>query len=247
MQSPPPFRENRFLHVVLAAYALAWIAAAINPLDWLVWALENILVVALVGVLAATYRRFAFSNLSYLLIALYLSLHAIGTHTGYAQTPIGFWLKDTLDLSRNPYDRIIHFGFGLLLAYPFHELLVRTSGLHGWVLHLERNHYDRIVHFSFGVMAYPVQEIFVRITKTGGAWTWILPAAIIIAFSGFFEILEAIIAILVNPELGAAYLGLQGDVWDAQKDMALAMVGAAIGVACGYRRARPDLVLQGGR
>jgi putative membrane protein len=112
MQSPPPFRENRFLHVVLAAYALVWIAAAINPLDWLVWALENILVVALVGVLAATYRRFAFSNLSYLLIALYLSMHAVGTHTGYAQTPIGFWLKDMLDLNRNPYDKSYTLGSG---------------------------------------------------------------------------------------------------------------------------------------
>ena len=135
MKTPPPFRENRFLHIVLAAYVLVWIATAINPLDWLVWALENILVVVLVGVLAATYRRFAFSNLSYLLIALYLSLHAVGTNTGYAQTPVGFWLKDMLGLSRNPYDRIIHFGFGLLLAYPFHELLVRTGGLRDWVAH----------------------------------------------------------------------------------------------------------------
>jgi hypothetical protein len=65
--------------------------------------------------------------------------------------------------------------------------------------------------------------------ESGWRWASILPAAIVISLSGFFEILEAIIAVLVNPELGAAYLGLQEDVWDAQKDMGLAMPGAALG------------------
>ena len=189
MKAPPPFRENRFLHIVLAAYALVWIATAINPLDWLVWALENILVAALVGVLAATYQRFAFSNLSYLLIALYLGLHAVGTHTGYAQTPVGFWLRDMLGLSRNPYDRIIHFGFGLLLAYPFHELLVRTGGLRGWVAH----------------------------------WA---PVSLILAMSVVFEVMESLIAELVSPGTGPAWLGAQGDEWDMQFDLAAALLGA---------------------
>lgn len=103
--------------------------------------------------------------------------------------------------------------------------------------HLERNHFDRIVHFSFGVMAYPIQEMLFRTTKARGFWALLLPAAIIVSFSGFFEILEAVIAMLVNPELGVAYLGLQGDVWDAQKDMALAILGSALAMGFGVRRA----------
>lgn len=189
MAKPPPFTENRFLQIVVTAYALVWIAAAIDPLDWLVWGLENILVAVLVTILAVTYRRFAFSNLSYLLIALYLSLHAIGTHTGYAQTPIGFWLKEILGLARNPYDRIIHFSFGLLLAYPFYELVVRTGNLRRWTAH----------------------------------WS---PVSIILAASVGFEVMESLIAEIVSPGTGPAWLGAQGDEWDMQFDLAAALLGA---------------------
>ena len=189
MAKPPTFTENRFLQVVVTAYALVWIAAAIDPVDWLVWGLENILVAVLVTILLVTYRRFAFSNLSYLLMALYLSLHAIGTHTGYAQTPIGFWLKEMLGLARNPYDRIIHFAFGLLLAYPFYELVVRTGNLRRWVAH----------------------------------WS---PVSIILAASVGFEVMESLIAEIVSPGTGPAWLGAQGDEWDMQFDLAAALLGA---------------------
>lgn len=135
MSGSRPFSKNRFLQLVLIGYALVWISTAVDPLDWLTWILENILVVVFGGILLWTYRRFAFSNRSYLLIALFLSLHAIGTNTGYAQSPVGFWLKDLLGLSRNPYDRVLHFAFGLLLAYPFYELLIRTGNLHSRLVH----------------------------------------------------------------------------------------------------------------
>jgi putative membrane protein len=77
-------------------------------------------------------------------------------------------------------------------------------------------------------MAYPVREILLGTASVRGFWRFMLPASIIVSFSGFFEVMEAVIAVLVNPELGAAYLGLQGDVWDAQKDMALAILGALL-------------------
>src|SRR5688572_31012670 len=101
MPPAPSFSTNRFLHVLLAVYALVWIISAIQPLDWPTWALENLLVVIFLGTLAWTWRRFSFSNTSYLLIAIYLVLHAIGAHTGYAQSPAGNWLKATLGLARN--------------------------------------------------------------------------------------------------------------------------------------------------
>jgi putative membrane protein len=125
------FSANRSLHALLLLYGLIWTAAAIAPRDLPTWALENLLALCFVALLVVTYRRFPFSNLSYLLIAIFLSLHAIGAHTGYAHAPIGDWLKNAFGLSRNPYDRVAHFAFGFLLAYPVREILARAAGLRG--------------------------------------------------------------------------------------------------------------------
>ena len=188
---PLHFASNRFLQLTFALYLALWVALAIRPVDRSDWFLENLLVLTSVAVLALTYRKFQFSNFSYLLLAFFFVLHAIGAHYTYAKVPIGFRLADFFHLGRNHFDRVIHFGFGLLIFYPLRELLVRSAGARG-------------------------------------AWATWLAVAGIFAMSSFFEILEAIIAILVHPELGAAYLGTQGDVWDAQKDMACAFVGALL-------------------
>ncbi len=194
--------QNRFLLIGLAIYLVFWIALAIRPLDRGDWFLENLLVFTTVIVLGATYRRFQFSNLSYALILVFLAFHAIGAHYTYAKVPIGFWLQDWLHLSRNHYDRIIHFAFGFLLLYPMRELFICSAH------------------------ARP-------------KWANWLAASALWALSSFFEILEGIIAQIVRPDLGTAYLGTQGDIWDAQKDMACAFVGAvlfAIAVAVCERR-----------
>ena len=122
-------KPNRFLAGVIAVYGLVFVATAIAPRDFSIWLIENLLVFAFLGILVFTHRRFAFSNLSYLLIAIFLSLHAIGTNTGYAHSGIGNWLKEAFALKRNYYDRLIHFSFGLLLAYPVRELLARLAGV----------------------------------------------------------------------------------------------------------------------
>jgi putative membrane protein len=179
------------VHLLLAWYVLWWTLLAIAPVDRQDWALENILAVVLVGTLIATHRRFRFSSLSYLLITLFMTLHAVGAHYTYAEVPLGFWLKDALSLSRNPFDRIVHFAFGFLLVYPLKELLIRT-------------------------------------VRVKGFWSLYLPISGILAQSGFFELVEALVAQIVNPDLGAAYLGTQGDEWDAQKDMAAAFVGSVL-------------------
>ena len=185
------FRRNRLLQGLVIGYAAFWIWMAIAPLSRADWLLENILVFVTVPVLVLTYRRFPLSDLSYVLIVAFLVLHAVGAHYTYAKVPFGFWLQDALDLSRNHFDRIVHFAFGLLLAYP-------------------------------------IREIFLRIVQVRGFWAYYLPFDVTLAFSAFFEILESWIARLTSPELGDAYLGTQGDIWDAQKDMTLAMMGATI-------------------
>src|SRR5437016_11359419 len=92
-----------------------------------------------------------------------------------------------------------------------------------------RNHADRVAHFGFGFfLAFPVRELLLRFGGIRRGWSFWLPPAIILAISGFFEILEGIIAQIVRPDLGIAYLGTQGDIWDAQKDMAAAFLGAIL-------------------
>jgi putative membrane protein len=185
--------ENKslFLPIAVGVYLILWIALAISPRDRGDWFLENLLIFISVAVLAITYRWFQFSNASYLLILIFLAFHTIGAHYTYAKVPAGFWLQHWLHLSRNHYDRVIHFAFGFLLVYPMTEVLARSG----------------------------------RVKQT---WAPSLAASALWALSSFFEIVEAVIAMIVRPDLGAAYLGTQGDMWDAQKDMACAFVGSVV-------------------
>jgi putative membrane protein len=206
----PDFRNNRLLQILLVWYVILWVLLAIRPLYRQDWFLENILVIPFFILLVTTYRVFPLSNMSYLLITLFMSLHAVGAHYTYAEVPFGFWLKGVFSFSRNHFDRIVHFAFGLL-------------------------------------MAYPARELFFRIAHSRGFWAYYLPIAMVLAFSGMFEVVEMIAALIVSPELGDAYLGTQGDIWDAQKDMLAATMGAVIAMAMTsvfrniFKRKRKDL------
>lgn len=193
--------SGRLLLGLLLSYGLFWTWLAISPIDRRDWLLENLLSLALVAVLVLTYRRFQFSTISYCLIGLFMTLHAIGAHYTYAEVPFGFWLKDFLSLSRNPFDRIAHFSYGFLLVYPLRELLVRLAGVRG-------------------------------------LWASYLSVSGILAQSGFFEVVEAVVASSVSPELGSTYLGTQGDEWDAQKDMAAALAGALLTMSVYFAMSR---------
>lgn len=187
--TPVPFGSNRPLQWMVTWLFAYWLLMAIAPFDRHDWLLENLLVWFYAVLLFYTYRRFAFSNLSYALFTLFMTLHLTGAHYTYAQTPLGFWLMEGFDFSRNHFDRIVHFSYGLLCTYPLYEVLRRRAG-------------------------------------TSLFWSAFLAFNMVAAFSGSYEVIEMVAAELVSPELGAAYLGTQGDEWDAQKDMGLAMLGA---------------------
>jgi putative membrane protein len=191
MRIYPNFKENILLKFLAGLYALVWIVTAIQPVYPSDWMLENILVVLFVLLVVITYNKFPLSDLSYICIAVFMALHAIGAHYTYAETPVGFWMQEW-------------FGF-------------------------QRNHFDRVVHFSFGLlMAYPVREVFLRVAHTRGFFAYYLPLDVTLAFSAVYEIIEMVVAVMVNPQAGDAYLGTQGDIWDAQKDMGLAALGALL-------------------
>ena len=194
-----PKIDRRYALALLGLF-LAWsLILAFGPHDRQDWALENALVVVLLAFLLLTFRRLPLSRISYTLIFLFLCLHELGAHYTYAEVP---------------YDRWFESIFGTTL-----------NSLVGW----ERNHFDRLVHFSYGLLlAYPIRELFCRVAESRGFWSYFLPLDVTMSTSMIFELIEWWASEAFGGDLGVAYLGTQGDVWDAHKDMGLASLGAAI-------------------
>ena len=182
---------SRYQKFLLLAFTGVWIWAAIHPRYPHDWLLENYLVFLFVPLILMGGRYFRLSSLSYSLIALFMCMHVVGSHYTYAEVPFGYTLQRLFDAQRNMYDRLVHFCFGLLLAYP-------------------------------------MRETFLRVARTRGAWGYWFPVELVLAFSAVYEIIEWIVAAHVEGSAGLAFLGAQGDVWDAQKDMLMAGIGALI-------------------
>jgi putative membrane protein len=186
-----PLKSNKWLLGSIVVFALVWLSTFIWTNDMNNWLIENALVFLSLAFLVGTYRMYRFSNLSYVLISVFLCLHVYGSQYTYAENPFGFWMMEVFDHSRNHYDRLVHFSFGLLLVYPMREMFIHWLG-------------------------YP------RSTA------WLLPIVTTLAVSAVYELIEWAVAEIFFPAQGPAYLGTQGDVWDAQKDTFLAFLGATI-------------------
>jgi putative membrane protein len=117
---------NKFLLYMLGGLAVIWLLAAISPYDRFDWFLENLLIFVFVIILAAMYPFFKFSNLSYLLIALFMAFHLVGAHYSYTETPLDALIKGIYGFKRDHYDRIVHFMFGFLITYPVFEFLLKS-------------------------------------------------------------------------------------------------------------------------
>jgi putative membrane protein len=182
--------RNGYLSTLGVVYAAWWVLMAIKPKHFDDWLLENVLVVFAVALLWFTRKSFPLSRVSYTCIFVFMMFHAVGAHYTYAEVP---------------YDRWLTFLQG------------------------ERNHFDRLVHFLYGLLlAYPVREMFLRIGNVRGFWGYFLPLDLTMSTSMLYELIEWGAAEVVGGDLGALYLGTQGDIWDAHKDMALASIGALI-------------------
>lgn len=91
----------------------------------------------------------------------------------------------------------------------------------------ERNNYDRIAHFSVGFYAYPIAEMLSRYALVKNRLLlYLFPLFAIVTVAAFYEIIEWLFAVMNDPEAGGAFLGSQGDEWDAQKDMLADTLGA---------------------
>ncbi len=90
----------------------------------------------------------------------------------------------------------------------------------------ERNHFDRLVHFLFGLLLFRVLFEIITPSTTTIKTALLFTFTMIVSISTFYELLEWLAVVILHPDLGMAFLGTQGDVWDAHKDTALAMAGA---------------------
>jgi putative membrane protein len=197
----------RFALGLLTLFALAWVGLGISPHYREDWLLENILVVVAVPVLAIGWRHLPMTRLSYACLFAFALLHEIGAHYTYAEVPYDAFCQRYL-------------GFSLDAA-----------------LGLERNTFDRLVHFLYGVLVTPAcVELLDRVAPPRGLWRYLMPVSFIMAHSMLFELFEWLAATMFGGDLGQAYLGTQGDIWDAHWDMALAMLGSILAViALGWR------------
>ena len=193
------FTDDRFVLALFVVFGIEWIVLAIAPYNRQDWALENALVVVLLGAAIASLRWFRLSRVSYLLLFAFACLHEIGAHYTYSEVPYDRW-------------------WIALSGHSFNALV-------GW----QRNNFDRIVHFLFGLLlTYPARDIITRATGVTRNWARFFAITVILTGSMTFELFEWWAAELFGGDLGVAYLGTQGDIWDAQKDMLLAVVGAIL-------------------
>lgn len=177
-------------------------ALAISPLDRHDWLLENALVLIALPLVILRHRKQPFSDTTYTMLWIFMLLHAIGAHYTYAKVPYDEWMQT-------------------LTGHRLNDLLG-----------FERNHFDRLVHFLYGVLWFPLfWELFAPRITGSKALRYLLVATFIVSHAGIYEVIEWAAAAFFGGDLGTAYLGTQGDEWDAQKDMGLAMVGTLFIVA----------------
>jgi putative membrane protein len=149
---------------------------------------------AMVGgaILAATYRKFPLTTVSYALVWIFSLILMIGGRYTYAEVPIGNWARDAFGLSRNHFDRVGHFFQGVVPAMLCRELLIRTSPL------------------------------------KPGKWLFTVTMSVALAISAAYELFEWQYATIFGGKQADDFLGSQGDVWDAQRDMFMALCGAVL-------------------
>lgn len=145
------------------------------------------------------FRRWPLSTASVACIVAFMALHTLGGRYAYSNVPYDDWARALTGTS--------------------------LSDAFGWT----RNHYDRLVHFAFGALSViPVAEVARRWGGLGPRGAALTVLGWVLAISCLYEIFEWLLTIVAAGETADRYNGQQGDIWDAQKDMALAAFGAIL-------------------
>ncbi len=187
----PRGKVDRLHLALLLSGAAILIWSGICPRERLTWLMEVAPVLIGGAVLAATYRRFTFTSLAYVLMWVFAVVLMVGGHWTYAEVPVGNWVRDALDLKRNHFDRFGHLLQGFVPAMVAREVLLRTSPLRP------------------------------------GKWLFFIVVCVALAVSAAYELFEWGYAVVAGAA-AESFLGSQGDPWDAQWDMFLALCGAVL-------------------
>lgn len=183
--------HSRLLLLLLVATLTALVVSGWRPYDRITWLLEVGPVLIALPILIVTRRNYALTTLLYLLIFAHALVLILGGAYTYARVPLGAWVQQAFDLSRNPYDKLGHFMQGFVPAIVAREILIRGGFVRG----------RRMVGF--------------------------LCICIALAISALYELVEWWAALALGQ--GAdEFLGTQGDAWDTQSDMFLALIGAGV-------------------
>jgi len=184
---------------MLLLYFLVLIISCIKPPFPDELFLQHSITVLVAALLVYTTIKNNLGNKAFAFIVAFMLFHIIGARWIYSYTPYDQWIKSLTGFSINSY-----FGF-------------------------KRNQYDRLVHFLFGfLMLIPLREAYSRWFGSTRKISSQLAFLFILSASMIYEVFEWLITLALSPEDANAYNGQQGDFWDAQKDMALAMLGALV-------------------
>ena len=196
-----PLPRDRYQRVALLLFVAFFVASCIKPPYVEFLLMQHAPTVAAVLLLGYLSNRLTISRASFTMIVLFLALHTLGARYLYSYTPYDDWSERLLGMNVSEY-----FGF-------------------------ERNHYDRFVHFFYGLLiAVPVQELEQRYLRLSVAMSSFLAVECILATSATYELIEWLVAVVFTPRWADQFLGMQGDIFDGQKDMALATAGAILSI-----------------
>lgn len=187
-------------YVVWLVYGGFWLLLAFDPVSRFTWVLENVVVTIFLVGFLSSHRYLNWSRMAQAAVLGFLVLHALGAHYTYSLVP---------------YDELGRLLFGVSINEAF-----------GW----QRNQYDRLVHFAYGfLLSLPMLEALRRrISRRRDAAA--ITLMLVMSTSLVYEIIEWGAVIVFAGDQGQAFLGAQGDPWDAHKDMTLACFGSLLSV-----------------
>lgn len=206
------YSHHRSVIVSTIAVFIVMVLASIEPLEWSSYLLHQLGTLLFLALMLIAYHYRYISSRSYVFATLFLFIHIIGARYLYSYVPYDDWTQQLL---------------GIRLGERF-----------GW----QRNMYDRLVHFSYGLLLFSAMFESARSLFAIHSTKRLIALALMINMSSslLYELIEWSIAMTLSPEAAEAYNGQQGDVWDAHKDMTVALLGGLIAAGMVLFRVRKN-------
>ncbi|HEY0157080.1 MAG TPA: DUF2238 domain-containing protein [Thermoanaerobaculia bacterium] len=195
---------NGFERTLLAVLVVAVLASCLGAPFPRQMYLQHLPTAVAVLLLPLVATRRQLSSAAFACVIAFLLLHVVGARYIYSYVPYDEWSARLFGVNITE-----HFGF-------------------------RRNHFDRVVHFAFGLLAVrPVWEVLTRYFRVPPRFALYASVEFVLAFSLLYELFEWGLTMVLSPEDAGAYNGEQGDIWDAHRDMSLALAGSCLGLLAG--------------